>query len=61
MEHRSPRVLSIAVAIAYIVAVAAKTTPWPYAVLLGVMAVSFAAGRLLFGERREQPPDESTA
>jgi hypothetical protein len=29
------------------VAVAAKTTPWPYAVLLGVMAVSFAAGRLL--------------
>ncbi len=44
------RALAVAVAIAYLVAVATKTTLWPYAVLLAVLAVSFLAGWLIYGE-----------
>lgn len=47
------QVLSIAVAIGYTVAVATKTRLWPWAVLLGLMAVAFVAGRLMYGERGE--------
>jgi hypothetical protein len=46
------RALSLAVAIAYMVAVATKATLWPFAALLGVLALSFAAGWLFYGEHR---------
>jgi hypothetical protein len=39
------RVLSIAVAIAYAIAVAADSKLWPWAILIGLMAVSFLVGR----------------
>jgi hypothetical protein len=45
------RVLSLAVAVAYTIAVAAKATLWPWAILLGVMAVAFVGARLHYGER----------
>jgi len=44
------RVLSAAVAVAYIAASAANTALWPWAVLLGLMAISFISGRLIYGE-----------
>jgi hypothetical protein len=44
------RLLSLAVAVAYLIAVATKTTLWPYAVLLGVVAAGFAAGWWFYGE-----------
>jgi hypothetical protein len=44
------RVLAPAVAIAYLMAVATNAMLWPSAVLLGVMAVSFLAGWLIYGE-----------
>ena len=44
------RSLSIAVAIAYVVVLAAHAVVWPWAVLLGLMAASFVGGRLLYGE-----------
>jgi hypothetical protein len=45
------RVTSLAVAIAYFIAIAAKTELWPWAILVGVMAISFIAGQLVYGER----------
>ncbi len=44
------RVLAVAVAIAYIVAVAGKATLWPFGVLLGVWAVAFVTGWWYYGE-----------
>ena len=44
------RVLSIAVAVAYFVASASKTVLWPWAILLGLMVVSFLTGWLIYGE-----------
>ncbi len=44
------RVLSIAVAVGYTIAVATKAELWPWATLLGLMAASFVAGRLRYGE-----------
>jgi 4-hydroxybenzoate polyprenyltransferase len=44
------RVLSVAVAVAYIAASAARTALWPWAILLGLMAISFIVGRLIYGE-----------
>jgi hypothetical protein len=44
------RVLSVAVAVAYIAASAANTALWPWAILLGLMAISFISGRLIYGE-----------
>ena len=44
------RVLSVAVAVAYLVALAVGATIWPYAVLLGLMALTFVAGRLRYDE-----------
>ena len=45
--------LSVAVAIAYAFAVATKATLWPWASLLGVMAISFVVGRLVYGTHGE--------
>jgi hypothetical protein len=44
------RAMGLAVAVAYSVAVATKATLWPYAVLLGVLALSLVAGWLIYGE-----------
>jgi hypothetical protein len=44
------RVLSLAVAIAYMLAVATNAELWPWAILLGLMVISFVAGRLRYGE-----------
>jgi uncharacterized membrane protein len=44
------RVLSIAVVIAYFVAVSDKATLWPWAVMVAVMAVCFITGRLVYDE-----------
>jgi hypothetical protein len=44
------RVLSIAVAVGYIVASTAKTALWPWAILLGLTVISFVGGRLIHGE-----------
>jgi MFS family permease len=53
------RVLSLAVAIGYLVASATSATLWPWAVLLGLLCISFLAGWLTYGERlgrhREDP------
>lgn len=48
------RVLSLAVAVGYMVAAAAKVTLWPWAILLGLVAVSFLVGRLIYGEHAGQ-------
>jgi hypothetical protein len=53
------RVLSLAVAVAYIVATATRATLWPWAVLLGLLAVSFLAGWLAYGERGGVRDDDS--
>jgi hypothetical protein len=45
------RALSLAVAVGYLVASAAKVTLWPWAALLGVLAVAFVAGWLFYGDR----------
>ena len=44
------RVASLAAAVGYIVASAAKTSLWPWAILLGLVAISFIGGRLVYGE-----------
>lgn len=44
------RVLAVAVAIAYLVAVASKATLWPFGALLGVCAAAFVAGWWYYGE-----------
>jgi hypothetical protein len=45
------RVLSVAVAVGYVVASATKAMLWPWAVLLGLVAAAFFAGWLMYGER----------
>jgi hypothetical protein len=45
------RVLSLAVAVAYIVASATRATLWPWAILLGLLVVSFLAGWRAYGVR----------
>jgi hypothetical protein len=45
------RVLSGAVAVGYIVASADKAVLWPWAILLGLIAVSVLAGWFVYGER----------
>jgi hypothetical protein len=45
------RVFSVAVAVAYVVASATKVMLWPWAVLLGLLAVAWLAGWLMYGER----------
>jgi MFS family permease len=56
------RVLSVAVAVAYIAASAAKSALWPWAILLGLMAISFIGGRLIYGEHltSRQGSDKTT-
>ena len=44
------RAASLAVAVAYFVAAATGAALWPYAVLLGVVVVSFLAGWAMYGE-----------
>jgi dipeptide/tripeptide permease len=44
------RVMAVAVAVAYSIAVATGSTLWPYAILIGVLAVSILAGWLIYGE-----------
>jgi len=53
------RVLSLAVGLAYMIAVATKANLWPWAILLGLMAVAFVAGRLIYGERGHSETDEN--
>jgi O-antigen/teichoic acid export membrane protein len=52
------RVLSFAVAVAYIVASASRTSPWPWAVLLGLMVAAFLTGWLIYGEHRWRTPPQ---
>jgi MFS family permease len=52
------RVLGLAVAVAYLVAVATKATLWPWAVLLAVLAVAFLAGWLRYRERAGRSDDD---
>ena len=54
------RVLSLAVATAYTIAVATKATLWPWAILLGLMTISFVIGRLLYGDRGSHRADHDT-
>jgi len=61
MQALVGRVLSLAVAVAYAVAVAAKAVLWPWAILIGLMAISFIAGQVLYGERRGGPGDDAAA
>jgi hypothetical protein len=51
MQALVGRVLSLAVGIAYVVAIAARAVLWPWAILLGLTVISFIAGRLIYGER----------
>jgi hypothetical protein len=53
------RVLSLAVGLAYMIAVATKAKLWPWAILLGLMAIAFVAGRLIYSERGHSETDES--
>jgi hypothetical protein len=52
------RVLSLAVATAYTIAVATKASLWPWAILLGLMTISFVTGRLLYGDRDSHQADQ---
>ena len=52
------RVLSLAVAAAYIVASTSKTTWWPWAALLGVGMGTFLIGWLMYGEHRWRKPTQ---
>lgn len=45
------RALSVAVALAYLIALTTHTTLWPFAVLLAVLAVSFLTAWLIYRER----------
>ncbi len=55
------RVLSLAVALAYMIAVTTKATLWPWAILVGLMAAAFLIGRVLYGEHGHGDPDEHAA
>ena len=55
------QVLSVAVAIGYLVAVATKAALWPFGSLLGVVAVTFAAGWWIHGEHRPRSGDSADA
>ncbi len=50
------RVMALAVAVAYLAAVAAKATLWPFAALLVVLVASFAAGWWIYGEHGHRGP-----
>lgn len=52
------RVLSLAVALAYMIAVATKAELWPWAILLGVTAIAFVMGRLFYGEHGQRGTDQ---
>ncbi len=45
------RALSVAVALAYLIAVTTNATLWPFAALLAVLAVSFLTAWLIYRER----------
>jgi hypothetical protein len=49
------RVLSLAVVISYGVSIAANSARWPWAILVVLMAISFIAGLLFYGERDTRP------
>ena len=51
------RVLSVAVAVAYLVAVSVRRTIWPFAVLLGLMAIAYVTARLVYGEHSGDDED----
>ncbi len=55
------QVLSVAVAIGYLVAVASKAALWPFGSLLGVVAVTFAAGWWIHGEHGPHRGDNTEA
>jgi MFS family permease len=46
------RVMSLAAAVGYIVASATSATLWPWAVLLGLVVISFLAGWVAYGQGR---------
>lgn len=52
------RVLSLAVAAAFIAATVSRTTLWPWAAMLGLVAVCFLAGWLIYGENRWRTPSQ---
>lgn len=52
------RVLSLAVAIAYLAASISRVTLWPWAALLGLAVGTFVVGRLAYGERPWRTPPE---
>jgi hypothetical protein len=52
------RVLSLAVAVAYVVASTSNTTLWPWAVLLGLTVGAFLIGWLMYGEHRWRRPSQ---
>jgi hypothetical protein len=51
MQALVGRVLSLAVGISYVVAIAARAVLWPSEILLGLTVISSIAGRLIYGER----------
>ena len=52
------RVLSLAIAVAYLVAATSKATLWPWAVLLGLVAGTFLVGWLMYGEHHWRTPSQ---
>ena len=52
------RVLSVAVVVGYAVALATDSLLWPWAVLLGVVAVAFLGGWIIYGERGSTGDEE---
>lgn len=55
------RALSLGVAVSYTIAVATKAQLWPWAALLGLMAISFVLGRLLYGEHATHGSDDGSS
>jgi hypothetical protein len=55
------RALSLAVTIGYLIAVATKAQLWPFAVLLGVLALTYATGWWLYGPRTPLGADSTEA
>ncbi len=44
------RVLAVAAVVAYVIALATGSTIWPWAALVGLMAITFFAGLAIYGE-----------
>jgi hypothetical protein len=55
MQALVGRITTLAAAIAYVAAFAAKITLWPFAIFLGVPGLTYLVGWLVYWERGDRP------